>query len=151
MARHALSKKDLRNLHDKLKKNNLWSEFLENSIIEVEEHKGRKCYSVGGRHIAFEEKEFIPSLELLNAIKPNVRYFVVDNGAVPHILNGAKLFGKGISEIGEGVREGELVYIKDQTGQFIAVGRSTKNSEELKQSKEGQAAEIVLIPGKNPC
>ena len=106
MARHVLSKKDMKIFFEKLKENNLWADFFSNSNIEVEEHKGKKCYSIGGRFIAYEEDRFLPSIDLLNAIKPEISSVTVDNGAVPHILNGAKLFGKGITQIGEGIRTG---------------------------------------------
>ncbi len=151
MARHALSKKDLRIFQQKLKMNNLWGEFLDNAQIEVEEHKGRKCFSIGGTLIAMEDSEFLPSLELLNALKPVSHFMTVDNGAVSHIMNGAKLFGKGVVEVGDGINEGSMVFVKDITGKYIAVGRSLKNGEDLKLSREGPAADIILIPGKNPC
>jgi Predicted RNA-binding protein (contains PUA domain) len=151
MARHALSKKDLKALHEKLKSNNLWGAFLENSPIEVEEHKNRKCFSIGGTLIAMEDKEFLPSLELINALKPEAHFLTVDDGAVPHIMNGAKLFGKGVVEVGGAIEEGSMVFIRDLKGRYIAVGKSLKNGDDLKASREGAAAEVILIPGKNPC
>lgn len=151
MARHVLSKKDMKIFFEKLRENNLWADFFSNSNIEVEEHKGKKCYSIGGRFIAYEEDRLLPSIDLLNAIKPEISSVTVDNGAVPHILNGAKLFGKGITQIGESIRPGSLVYVKDPTGRFIAVGIATKSTEELKVSREGPAADIIMSPAKNPC
>lgn len=151
MARHALSKKDLKALQEKLKQNNLWGSFLENALIEVEEHKNRKCFSIGGTIIAMEDREFLPSLELINALKPVEHFLTVDDGAVPHIMNGAKLFGKGVVEVGNDIREGSMVFIKDLKGKYIAVGKALKNGADLEVSKEGAAAEVILIPGRNPC
>ncbi|MHB1440663.1 MAG: DUF1947 domain-containing protein [Cuniculiplasma sp.] len=151
MARHILSKKDLKAFFEKLKDNNLWADFFSNSVIEVEEHKGKKCYSIGGAFIAYEEDRLFPSLELLNAIKPDISSVTVDAGAVPHIMNGAKLFGKGITAMGSGIKKGSLVYVKDPEGKFIAIGIAIKSSEDLGISKEGAAAEIVMSPSKNPC
>ncbi|MCL4322854.1 MAG: DUF1947 domain-containing protein [Candidatus Thermoplasmatota archaeon] len=151
MARHVLSKKDLKAFFEKLKENNLWADFFNNSSIEVEEHKGRKCYSIGGRLIAYEEDRFLPSIDLLNAVRPDISSVTVDNGAVPHILNGARLFGKGITQIGSGIKTGNLVYVKDPTGKFIAVGIASKSTEELEISRDGPAADIVMSHSKNPC
>jgi PUA domain protein len=151
MTRHNLSKKDLKVFTGKLKENNLWADFLDNAVIEVEEHKGKKCYSIGGTFIALEEEFLVPSLELINAIKPDLSSVTVDDGAVPHILNGAKLFGKGITKIGEGIKVGNLVFVKDLKGKFIAIGIAEKSSEELKISRDGAAAKILMSPGKNPC
>lgn len=151
MARHMLSKKDMKIFSKNMETFGLWAGFLENAQIEVEEKKGRKCYSVGNIIIAVENKILLPSVDLLNAVKPARSVITVDKGAVPHILNGSNLFIKGVTAMDQNIEKDSIVYIKGPDNRFIAVARSEGSYETLRNMKEGIAATTLLIGGKDPC
>ena len=151
MARHVLSKRDMKAFEARMKNYGLWVGFMETSKIEVDEKKDRRCFFIGNVIISVDKDELIPSIELLNAVKPNTRIMVVDDGAAVHVLKGAKLFIKGVTFISEDVVSGEFVYIKDRTGKFIAVGRASESKQELDKMESGVAATMLLTFGTNPC
>ncbi|MCL4350662.1 MAG: DUF1947 domain-containing protein [Candidatus Thermoplasmatota archaeon] len=151
MARHVLSKRDLKSFEARMKEYGLWAEFLENSRIEVDERKDRKCYLVGTVIISVEKDELIPSIELVNAVKPQQKVLEVDDGAAVHVLKGAKLFIKGVSHISEGIEAGKIVFIKDKSGKFIAVGKASENGDVLSSMESGVAAIMMLTMGTDPC
>jgi PUA domain protein len=151
MARHMLSKKDMKNFEKNMENFGLWANFLEKAQIEVEEKKGRKCFSVGNVIIAVENDILLPSVELLNAVKPVKNVIEVDRGAVPHIMNGSNLFIKGVTALDGNIEKDSIVYIMGPDRRFIAVGRSQASYGELKEMKEGIAATTLLVGGKDPC
>ncbi len=151
MPRHMLSKKDMKNFSKKMEEYGLWAGFLENAQIEVEEKKGRKCFSVGGIIIAVEDSSLLPSVELLNAVKPDKNVMVVDKGAVPHILNGSNLFVKGITHLDSNIKKDSIVYIRGPDNRFVAVGRAEESYEVLKEMKQGTAATTLIVAGRDPC
>ena len=55
------------------------------------------------------------------------------------------------SSISEDVVSGQLVYIKDRTGKYIAVGKASESKEVLDKMENGVAAIMVLTYGINPC
>ncbi|MCL4346285.1 MAG: DUF1947 domain-containing protein [Candidatus Thermoplasmatota archaeon] len=151
MARHVLSKKDMKAFSRKMEDFGLWAGFLESAQIEVEEKKGRKCFSVNGVIIAVEDGMLLPSVELLNAVKPSRNIISVDRGAVPHILNGSKLFIKGVTHLDQNITRDSIVYIKGPDEKFIAVAKSEESYDILSNMKEGVAATMLVIGGKDPC
>ncbi len=151
MARHVLSKRDMKSFEAKMRDYGLWADFMGTSKIEVDEKKDRRCFFIGNVIISVEREELIPSIDLLNAVKPGTRTMEVDDGAAVHVLKGAKLFIKGVSYISDDVVSGQLVYIKDRTGKFIAVGKASESKQDLDKMESGVAATMILTYGTNPC
>lgn len=81
----------------------------------------------------------LPAIHLLNRGVCDVPYVVVDQGAVPKILNGADVMAPGIVELSS-FGQGALVGVREpQRRAFIAVGKALMSSEEISAVKRGRA------------
>ncbi len=141
MSRHVVSKKEMRELYGRLKDIGLEAPFITENQIEVEEKKGKKLYYISKIPIA-------PTVELLDAIKPGFKNITIDNGAVPRILGGAKLFAQGIVEMDMGIKSGDTVFIRGLDGRYIAVGKASLDADKIMETRKGPAAEILLRGGQ---
>lgn len=144
MARHFISKKEMKDLNRKLA--SLGLEISTSSRVEVEEIKSEKCFYVDGKPYVYEKESIIPILFLLNDTKPSASYVTVDDGAVPHILNGANVFAQGIIDMDPAIKEGDMVYIRNKDNVFIAVGIAERDSEEVMRDKKGEAIRLIHYP-----
>lgn len=83
--------------------------------------------------------EKIPAIHLLNKGLCGVPHVVIDQGAVPKILNGADVMAPGIVEASD-FRQGELVGVREpQRKAFIAVGKALMSSQEIMGIRRGKA------------
>lgn len=144
MARHFVSKKDVKMLKESL--NKLGLDFESNSV-EVDERKGEKCYFVNGKPYAYVSGGIIPTLFLLNDIGTERKYVTVDDGAVPHVINGANVFAQGITDMDPDIQENQMVFIRNTKMQYIAVGIAKKSTSEIMANKKGEAITLVHFPG----
>lgn len=144
MARHFVSKKDLKALKESLSKLSL---VLPDQPVEIDERKGEKCYFVSGRPYVYVSEKIVPTLFLLNDVKPDHMYVTVDDGAVPHIINGANVFAQGILEMDPEIAEGSMVFIRNNKNQYIGVGISKKPAGEIMANRKGEAILLVHFPG----
>ncbi len=74
---------------------------------------------------------------------PNYPAVVVDDGAVPHIVNGADVMRPGIKEVSGSFGAGDLVAIKDLKGRVIAFGVSLVSSGELTGISRGKVIKVI--------
>lgn len=146
MPKHFISKKELKSLREKVGSLNLDSTSLEN--VEVEEIKDERCYFVGRKPFIYEKgtDPIIPTLFMLNVAKPDSRYVTVDDGAVPHIMNGANVFAQGITDMDMGVKAEEMVFVRNKDGIFLAVGVAQREAEDIMQNKKGEAVRLIHFP-----
>lgn len=144
MARHFVSKKDIKSLRETLR--GIGIEFPD-MAVEVDERKGEKCYFVGGKPYVYVGSSVIPTLFLLNDLKPESMFVTVDDGAVPHIINGANVFAQGITEMDPNIEEESVVYIRNTKRQYIGVGKSKKSGKEIMEEKKGEAIILLHYPG----
>ena len=144
MPRHFVSKKDVKALRYSLK--NLGITFPDQAV-EVDERKDEKCYFVGGKPYVYVSASMIPTLFLLNDLKPENGSVTVDDGAVPHIINGANVFAQGITELDPKIEENSMVFIRNNKKQYIAVGISKKSAAEIMAEKKGEAITLLHFPG----
>lgn len=144
MARHFVSKKDVKTLRESLRL--IGIEFPD-VPVEVDERKGEKCYFVGGKPYVYVSKSMVPTLFLLNDVRPESMHVTVDDGAVPHIINGANVFAQGISDLDPAIEENSVVYIRNLKNQYIAVGVSKKSGKEIMAEKKGEAIILIHYPG----
>lgn len=141
---HQISKKDLRELIKILR------DLFKCSPDEPEE--GIVVYSENARIyiadktpivIEFEKGEKVPAIHILNKGLCSVPYVVIDQGAVPRILNGADVMAPGIIETSE-FKQGDLVGVKEpQRKAFIAVGRALMGSQEIMSVRRGKAIKNI--------
>lgn len=144
MARHFVSKKEVKSVRESLNKLGL---NLEGTSMEVDERKGEKCYFVNGKPYVYVADRLIPTLFLLNDTKPENMYVTVDDGAVPHIINGANVFAQGITDMDPGIGENTMVFIRNTQMQYIAAGISTRSASDIMENKKGEAIVLIHFPG----
>ncbi|KLK87924.1 phosphoadenosine phosphosulfate reductase [Methanoculleus sediminis] len=69
--------------------------------------------------------EPLPRPAAANYLKPTKRYVVVDDGAIPSILeSGASVLAPGLVSIDPAVAEGDEVFILTKAGECVGVGRA---------------------------
>lgn len=144
MGRHFVSKKEARQVHDMVSPFGI--ELLPDGI-EVDERKGEKCYFVSGKPYVYAGERVIPTLFLLNDIHPGRFNVTVDDGAVPHIVNGSNVFAQGITQMDVDISAGDQVFIRNTKGQYIAVGIAEKSYAEIMANKKGQVIQLIHYPG----
>ncbi len=144
MARHFVSKKDVKALRESL---NALGISLPDVSVEIDERKGEKCYFVNGKPYVYVSDRVIPTLFLLNEIQPELMYVTVDDGAIPHIINGANVFAQGIIQMDPEITEGSMVFIRNSRKQYVGVGLSKKSASEIMENKKGEAITLIHFPG----
>lgn len=141
---HRISKKDLKEL------TRISKDMFKCSPDEPEE--GMVIYGENARiyvadktpiMIELEKGEKIPAIQILNKGICLIPYVVVDQGAVPRILNGADVMAPGIVEASE-FKQGDLVGVREpQRRAFIAVGRALMSSQEIMSIRRGKAVKNI--------
>lgn len=145
MARHFLSKKDTAALILRLKDFGI-SANLEDGV-EIEQRKEGKFYLYKGKPLAFETVGFYPSLQALNLFHPSGKWIVVDDGAIPHLTNGANLFGKGIVDLDRDIAIGDTVFVRNSEGIYFAIMKAVKTYGDLAKDRTGEFAIMIHRPG----
>ncbi|QOJ78320.1 hypothetical protein IG193_06015 [Infirmifilum lucidum] len=98
----------------------------------------------------FENVGLIPSLYLIykRGVVPNYPSVLVDQGAVPRILNGADVMVPGIKAIEGYFHVGEKVIVRElDKGRVIAIGVSLMSKEEVESSQKGKAIRTLHYLG----
>jgi len=91
--------------------------------------------------------ELIPTLFLIMKLgSKNFKYVRVDEGAVPHILNGADVMIPGITDYSE-FDKGDTLVVKDPKNTVLAVGRAIINSSDLQERRKGKAVKMIHYAG----
>lgn len=145
MARHVISKKEVARLVLKFK--NLGIAANLEDKVEVDKRKDGEFYLFKGKPLAFESESFYPSLQILNLFHPERKWITVDDGAVPHLTNGANLFGKGIVELDQSIDAGDIVFIKNSAGVYFAIMKAVKSANEFAEQRSGEFAVMIHRPG----
>lgn len=104
-----------------------WSFLKDTEIHELVDKSQKVHYLLDANQkvVFFEhEQEWIPSLHLLMKKQLNIPSAWVDEGAVKHILNGADIFGQGITRKDDNIMESDLVVVRNPQNIPIAIGRS---------------------------
>ncbi|MHB8360293.1 MAG: DUF1947 domain-containing protein [Thermoplasmataceae archaeon] len=149
MSRHVISKKETKELNSRFHEIGVDAPFISDNQIELEEKKGKKVYFIKKIPIAVEAPSFYPTVELLEAIKPDFRNITIDDGAVPRILGGARLFAQGIVNMDNAIKKSDMVFIRDMSGKYIAIGISLSDAEKIMSDKKGPAVDIFLRGGQD--
>ncbi len=145
MSRHVVSRRDLKDIQGRVDALGIGSIPLDG--MEVEENRDEKIYYANGKPIIYFKDFMVPTLFFINGTKPATKWVTVDNGAVPHITNGANVFAQGISDMDRNVQKGDMVFIKNPEGIFIAVGISEMSGEEIMKNRKGEAIKTIHYPG----
>ena len=108
------------------------------------------------RYIPEERRwEPLPRPAAANYLQPTKRYVVVDDGAIPSILeSGASVLAPGLASIDPAVREGDEVFILAKTGECIGVGRARVDAATAKTMERGvivrtrKNVQSISVPGE---
>ncbi|MCL6089586.1 MAG: DUF1947 domain-containing protein [Candidatus Thermoplasmatota archaeon] len=144
MARHFVSKKEAKSLKESLMEIGI---IFPDLPVEIDERKGEKCYFVDGKPFVYVGRNVIPTLFLLNEIGSDSMNVTVDDGAVPHIINGANVFAQGIIEMDQKIKEKSMVFIRNRKNQYVGVGMSTRSYDDIMTNRKGEAIILVHFPG----
>ena len=87
------------------------------------------------------EGRIIPTIMAVVRHKLQLPRVFVDRGAVPHILNGARVMGPGITDVKGEVSEGDIVLICGPDGKILAIGVSRRDRDGLLSRARGVAVE----------
>ncbi len=74
---------------------------------------------------------------------PSYPTVTVDDGAVPHIVNGADVMRPGIKEISGNFGVGDVLLIKDLKGRYIAIGVSLMTADEMRSTSKGKVIKVI--------
>ncbi|BDR91937.1 DUF1947 domain-containing protein [Vulcanisaeta souniana] len=77
------------------------------------------------------------------AYMPNYPVITVDDGAVPHIVNGADVMRPGIKEISGNFNTGDVLLIRDLKGRYIAIGVSLMSVDEMRNTTKGKVIKVI--------
>lgn len=146
MPKHFISKKELKALKDRIGVLGMGTEILKN--VEVQEMKDERCYFVEKKPFIYEKGEelIIPMLFMLNEVKPESRCVDVDDGAVPHVMNGANVFAQGITGMDMEIKAEDMVFIRNKDGIFLAVGIASRDAPDVMENKKGEAVRLIHYP-----
>jgi len=146
MARHFISRKETKTLVQLCWKINIDASSWDK--IEIDEHRDEKLYYVSSKpYVYIKGETIIPTLFLLNDTRPEGYSITVDDGAVPHVMNGASVFAQGIVSMDHNIQKDSMVFIRDMKSRYVAVGIAERNAEEVMNNKKGSAARIIHHPG----
>lgn len=148
---HMLSKKDLKRTIS----------ILEESfrcVIQENIRKPKKGYVVKAKDLALyilettpsiieTSEAIIPTIHILNTARCDIGYVTIDEGAEPHILNGADIMIPGIVDLNS-FREGDIIGVKSvKHGSYIAIGKALMDSERIKELNRGKAVKNIHYAG----
>ncbi len=135
--RKRLRRKDLDPVLERLAEDFGMSGFKPTAAFDEAEVEHEKVYLVNNRIVAFSvEGKVAPGLRGLLAWPAQKRWVTVDMGAVRFVTNGADIMAPGITEVDPEIREGDVVWIRDEThGRPLAVGLARVDAAGLTAAK----------------
>lgn len=88
----------------------------------------------------------VPHLKSIIENKINSVY--IDNGAIPFLVKGADMMRPGITEIEDGISEGDIIFIRDAGHKkVLAVGSAVASTEKLRKQEKGIAVKTIHYMG----
>jgi len=120
--------------------------------VEVAEFdKMTEIILVNGRPFFIRRKELVFPLvialyELSNEedLRKWPRRVVVDEGAVPFVLNGADIMAAGIVDADEDIKEGDFVFVVEENyGRPLAIGIALMAGKAMKERPKGKAVKNI--------
>jgi PUA domain protein len=87
-------------------------------------------------------------LALGDSINELKGYITVDKGAIKFVSNGADVMAPGIVEVEEGIKKGDLVWIREETHlKPLAVGEALLDAADIKAAGGGKAVKSLHYVG----
>jgi PUA-domain protein len=123
--------------------------FTELDVVDMAEGPEYDVVFVNGKILAFMPDE-VPFLTVRGLLKyaATRRFVTVDMGAIKFVYNGADVMGPGIVDADPGIKEGDLVWVRDVNNlRPLAVGRALMDSAAMKRKERGKAVGSMLHVG----
>ncbi len=146
MQRHFISKKEIRKLKQLIKnaRESLTSYFnITKGNVELAIVDNIQIYIIDGVPSFIVKEEIVyPTLVVLYKKPELIKMFktvTVDQGAVPHILNGADVMVPGIVNYSNDIKEDDLVIVLDEKGRPLAIGLALMPSSAIESAHKGKA------------
>ncbi|MDK2854095.1 MAG: hypothetical protein PWQ92_989 [Thermococcaceae archaeon] len=154
--KHPLSKKDVKKIIEEMAR--IFGEEVAEKLISKNDQvlvgefdKTTQILFVNGKpRFIRREKLIFPLVITLYELsdKEDLRKWkrrvVVDQGAVPHILNGADVMAPGIVDADEEIKEGDFVFVvEEQYGRPLAIGIALMDGKTMKEKPKGKAVKII--------
>jgi PUA domain protein len=139
--RHRLRKKEIKALLDELNQTLLIQPFSVEDNVEKASSEYYEIIFVNGDilYLIFEEAIF-PTVRGLIKNRTEKRFVTVDMGAVSYVYNGADVMAPGIVDADTEIKDGDLVWVRDDKNkQPLAVGRALISGEEMIEKDSGKA------------
>jgi PUA domain protein len=75
---------------------------------------------------------------------PEKKWCAVDHGAIPFLLNGADCMAAGIHSACDSIKEGDLIWIRDQEhSKPLAIGWATMDAVDMITATSGKAVKSI--------
>ncbi|RLF49112.1 MAG: RNA-binding protein [Thermoplasmata archaeon] len=145
--RRALRKRDAKALIERFFDE--WGIEFGDGLVEEGRINGTVIYMHDGHPIAIKYNDkLLPTLNILIAHRPQIKYITVDMGAVPHIVNGADVMMPGIVDFHAPFEKGDVLWVRDVKNKMpIAVGIALISSSEFGREKKGKALKNIHYVG----
>lgn len=143
--RHRLRQKEIRALSERIDTDLGTKSFSEDDIVDMAEAPEYDVIFVDGKILAFTPSgtAFLTIRGLLKYVATK-RFVTVDMGAVKFVYNGADVMGPGIVDFDRGIREGDLVWVRDVKNlRPLAVGRALLPADALARKEKGKAVASI--------
>ncbi|EHR79650.1 RNA-binding protein [Thermococcus litoralis DSM 5473] len=154
--KHPLSKKEVKKIMEEMAR--IFGEEVAEKLISKNDQvlvgefdKTTQILFVNGKpRFIRREKLIFPLVITLYEIsdKEDLRKWkrrvVVDQGAVPYILNGADVMAPGIVDADEGIKESDFVFVvEEEYGRPLAIGIALMDGKTMKEKKKGKAVKVI--------
>ncbi len=135
--RYLLSSSEARNLLSKAYSMGFISKPKYSKVEILEFANGKKILLLDTLPLLILEDELLlPTL--FNAKIKDLPFLKVDDGAIPHILNGADVMAPGVIEYTIGIKEDMIVAVKDIKDNFLAIGKVLDNLLDKLKNRRGK-------------
>ena len=94
--------------------------------------------------IKFKGEVTIPTINILNEVSDEIPKVIVDQGAIPYIINGADIMRPGIVNIEGKFDKGAIVQIQEERfHKVISIGMALYASNEIIEKKKGKVVRNI--------
>lgn len=139
--RHRLSRKEARAIREQFVKSMGFSPSFQEDSLDVAETEKYTVLLEGNEVVGFFiDDEPYPTVRSLLRSMPEKRFITVDMGAVKFIASGADVMAPGIVAADTKIREGDVVWVRDEKNlRPIAIGKALRSGEAMIGEKKGKA------------